>query len=200
MKTDRVKDDFIYYVWLFVLAAVFGWMWEGFLYLLKDDMYVNRGFLTGPWLPIYGMGAVMLEMLFHKWRDRPILIFVLSMALCTLLEYLTAWYLESTWNVKWWDYSGMPFNLYGRICLPSSLLFGIGGLLLVWVISPLLHVLYRKTPVKVRIGIGIAAIVLFTADAAYSAIRPHAGAGITYRQAAAGAEEKVPRDIGETAE
>lgn len=195
MKTDRAKEDFVYYVWLFVLAAVFGWMWEGFLYLLKDDMYVNRGFLTGPWLPIYGMGAVMLEMLLHKWRDRPILIFVSSMTLCTLLEYLAAWYLESAWNVRWWDYSGIPFNLYGRICLIGSLLFGIGGLLLVWVISPLLHVLYRKTPVKVRIGIGIAAIVLLTADAAYSAIHPHTGAGITYRQAAAGAEEEVSKDV-----
>lgn len=60
MKTDQIKIDFIYYVWLFFLIAVFGWIWEGFLYLFKDDTYVNRGFLTGPWLPIYGMGAIML--------------------------------------------------------------------------------------------------------------------------------------------
>lgn len=197
IKTDRMKEDFIYYVWLFMVISVFGWMWEGFLYLLKDDMYVNRGFLIGPWLPIYGMGAVMLEILFHKWRDRPVLTFVSSMVLCTLLEYVTAWYLELTWGVKWWDYSGMPFELHGRICLLGSILFGIGGLLLVWVISPLLYILYRKTPVRVRIGIGIAAILVFTADAAYSAIRPHAGAGITYRQAAAGAEEKVREAAGE---
>ena len=67
----------MYYVWLFFLTAVFGWLWEGLLYLLKDEMYVNRGFLTGPWLPIYGMGAVMLEILFHRWRDRPFLFFSL---------------------------------------------------------------------------------------------------------------------------
>lgn len=180
IKADLIKIDFMYYVWLFFLLAVFGWIWEGFLYLFKDDTYVNRGFLTGPWLPIYGMGAVMLELLFHKWRDRPILIFVSSLVICTLLEYLAGWYLELTWGVKWWDYSEMPLNLHGRICFLSSFLFGVGGMLLVWVISPLFYSLYSKIPVRIRIGLGLAAILLFAADAAYSAIIPHHGAGITY--------------------
>lgn len=180
-KIKQFRTDFFYYVWLFVLVAVFGWLWEGFLYLFKDDTYVNRGFLTGPWLPIYGTGAVMLEILFHKWRDRPVLIFVSSMLLCTALEYLSGWYLELTWGVKWWDYSDMPWNLHGRICVLSSALFGLGGMLLVWVISPLFYSLYRRVPVRVRIGLGVLILCLFAADAAYSAMRPHAGAGITYR-------------------
>lgn len=180
-KIKQFRTDFFYYVWLFVLAAVFGWLWEGFLYLFKDDTYVNRGFLTGPWLPIYGTGAVMLEILFHKWRDRPVLIFVSSMLLCTVLEYLSGWYLELTWGVKWWDYSDMPWNLHGRICVLSSALFGLGGMLLVWVVSPLFSSLYRRVPVRVRIGLGVLILCLFAADAAYSAMRPHAGAGITYR-------------------
>ncbi|MDE7132378.1 MAG: putative ABC transporter permease [Lachnospiraceae bacterium] len=180
-KIKQFRTDFFYYVWLFVLAAVFGWLWEGFLYLFKDDAYVNRGFLTGPWLPIYGTGAVMLEILFHKWRDRPVLIFVSSMLLCTVLEYLSGWYLESTWGVKWWDYSDMPWNLHGRICVLSSALFGLGGMLLVWVISPLFYSLYRRVPVRVRIGLGVLILCLFAADAAYSAMWPHAGTGITYR-------------------
>ena len=62
VEDNPVRADFMYYVWLFFLTAVFGWLWEGLLYLLKDEMYVNRGFLTGPWLPIYGTGAVMLEL------------------------------------------------------------------------------------------------------------------------------------------
>ena len=180
-KIKQFRTDFFYYVWLFVLAALFGWLWEGFLYLFKDDTYVNRGFLTGPWLPIYGTGAVMLEILFHRWRDRPVLIFVSSMVLCTVLEYLSGWYLELTWGVKWWDYSDMPWNLHGRICVLSSVLFGLGGMLLVWVVSPLFYSLYRRVPVRVRIGLGVLILCLFAADAAYSAMRPHAGAGITYR-------------------
>lgn len=176
-----VKTDFIYYVWLFFMLAIFGWLWEGFLYLFKDDTYVNRGFLTGPWLPIYGMGGIMLEILFRKWRDRPVMIFLSSMALCTLLEYVAGWYLELTWGVRWWDYSDMRWNLHGRICFLSSLLFGLGGMLLVWVISPLFYSLYRRVPDRVKIGLGLAVIVVFAADAAYSAMAPHAGAGVTYR-------------------
>ena len=178
---NQLKTDFFYYVWLFFLLSIFGWVWEGFLYLFKDDVYVNRGFLSGPWLPIYGIGGIMLELLFHKWRDRPVMTFVSSMILCTVLEYLAGWYLELTWKVKWWDYSEMPLNLHGRICLMSSLLFGLGGMLLVWVISPLFYSLYRKVPVSVRVAFGLFGIAIFATDAAYSAMIPHAGAGITYR-------------------
>lgn len=181
MKDKALRTDFMYYVWLFFLTAVFGWLWEGLLYLVKDEMYVNRGFLTGPWLPIYGMGAVMLEILFHRWRDRPVLIFFLSMLLCTILEYAAGWYLETMWGIKWWDYSGALFHLHGRICLVSSLLFGVGGMLLVWLVSPLFYAVYRKIPAEFRIVFGVFGIGLFVADATYSAIIPHTGVGITYR-------------------
>ena len=163
------------------LLAVFGWLWEGFLYLFKDDMYVNRGFLTGPWLPIYGIGGVMLEVLFHRWRDRPVLTFVSSMAVCTMLEYAAGWYLELTWGVKWWDYSAVPWNLHGRVCLYGSIFFGLGGLLLVWLVSPLFYSLYCRIPWRIQAGAGILLLLLFTADASYSAMRPHVGLGVTYR-------------------
>ena len=178
---SQYRMDFFYFVWLFFLLSFFGWLWEGFLSVFQSDTYVNRGFLTGPWLPVYGIGGVMLEILFHKWRDRPILTFVSSMVLCTVLEYLTGWYLELTWGVKWWDYSEMPLNLHGRICLLGSLLFGLGGMLLVWVIAPLFNLLYRKVPVRIRTSIGLLVIIAFAADAAYSAIIPNTGRGITFR-------------------
>ena len=109
------------------------------------------------------------------------MLFMSSMALCTLLEYAAGWYLELTWGVRWWDYSEMPWNLHGRICFVSSLLFGLGGMLLVWVISPLFYTLYRRVPDRIKIGLGLAVIVVFAADAAYSAMWPHVGMGITYR-------------------
>ena len=173
--------DFFFYVWLFFLLAVFGWLWEGFLYLFKDDMYVNRGFLTGPWLPIYGIGGDMLEVLFHRWRDRPVLTFVSSRAVCTMLEYAAGGDLELTWGVKWWDYSQMNWNLHGRICFASSILFGLGGAVLVCVVAPLLHSLYRRIPGKARTWITLTILVIFITDAAYSALAPHMGRGITYR-------------------
>lgn len=180
-RQNKINTDFFFYVWLFFLLSFFGWLWEGFLYLFKDDMYVNRGFLTGPWLPIYGAGSVMLEILFHRWRDRPLLTFVSSMVLCSALEYLAGWYLELTWGVKWWDYSSVPWNLQGRVCLYSSLLFGLGGMLLVWLVSPLFYSAYRRIPRKVQTGAGLLVLALFLADAAYSAMWPNVGTGITYR-------------------
>lgn len=181
VKEKTVRADFMYYVWLFFLTAIFGWLWEGLLYLLKDETYVNRGFLTGPWLPIYGMGAVMLELLFHRWHGKPVRVFFLSMLLCTILEYAAGWYLEATWGVKWWDYSEMPIQLHGRICLLSSLLFGVGGMLLVWVVSPLLYALYQRLSQKFRVVLGLFFIGIFVVDATYSAVAPHVGKGITYR-------------------
>ena len=180
VEDNPVRADFMYYVWLFFLTAVFGWLWEGRLYLLKDEMYVNRGFLTGPWLPIYGTGAVMLEILLHKWRDRPAMVFLLSMLLCTILEYAAGWYLETAWGIKWWDYSQVPFHFQGRICLLSSLLFGAGGMLLVWLASPFLYSVYWRIPARCRVVLGLLAIGLFVADATYSAVLPHVGKGITY--------------------
>lgn len=179
-ESEPEKWDFMFYLYLFFIAAVFGWLWEGSIYLFKDDGYVNRGFLTGPWLPIYGAGAVMLEILFHKWRDRTLLTFLSSMLLCTVLEYLAGWYLELTWGVKWWDYSQMNWNLHGRICFASSILFGLGGSFLVCVAAPLCHSFYRKIPWKVRLWTLLTILVIFIADAAYSALVPHMGRGITY--------------------
>ena len=103
------------------------------------------------------------------------------MILCSVLEYLAGWYLELTWGVKWWDYSSAPWNLQGRVCLYSSLLFGLGGMLLVWLISPLFYSVYRRIPRKVQTGAGMIILGLFIVDAAYSAMWPHVGAGITYR-------------------
>ena len=103
------------------------------------------------------------------------------MCLCTVLEYLTGWYLELTWGVKWWDYSQMNWNLHGRICFASSILFGLGGAVLVCVVAPLLHSLYRRIPGKARTWITLTILVIFITDAAYSALAPHMGRGITYR-------------------
>ncbi|MCD7724550.1 MAG: putative ABC transporter permease [Clostridiales bacterium] len=176
-----MKWDFFFYVWLFFLTAFLGWLWEAGIYLFKEEAYVNRGFLSGPWLPIYGCGAVMLELFFHRWKDWIGLTFVCSALLCTLLEYLAGWYLESAWQVKWWDYSQMRWNLHGYVCAASSLLFGIAGVLLVCVGAPLFRSLYRKMPPWLRAGTGLFLTLCFAADAAYSAIAPHTGAGITYR-------------------
>ena len=139
----RKKVSFDYYVLLFFLVSFFGWGWEVVLYLVREERFVNRGILSGPWLPIYGAGGLFLYLLFsnpllvgllsgRRQADgrirKPISVFLISMTVCSVLEYMAGSLLEKAWGVKWWDYSGMPFNLNGHICLMSCLMFGIGGL------------------------------------------------------------------------
>ena len=164
----------------FFLLAVFGWLWEGFLYLFKDGTYVNRGFLTGPWLPVLWAGGVMLEVLFHRWRDRPILTFVSSMVLCTVLEYLAGWYLELTWGVRWWGLQLriMEFAWKNMSVQQPSLWSGRHDTCMAD--CPVVLFSLLQGSAEMQTGAGLLVLILFLSDAAYSAMWPHVGKGITY--------------------
>ena len=183
----REKVSFDYYVLLFFLVSFFGWGWEVCLYLVREGRFVNRGILFGPWLPIYGAGGLFLYLLFSdlllgkRGKRKPLPIFLISMTVCSVLEYLAGALLEKEWGVKWWDYSGMPFNLNGHICLMSCLMFGVGGLFLIFFLLPVYTGLYHKIPEKARLAAGLLLLGLFVMDAAHSADFPNIGRGITYR-------------------
>lgn len=174
------KVTFGYSLLLFFLVSFLGWVWEVCLYLVREQRFVNRGVLAGPWLPIYGAGAVFLYFLLRRLPPKLPPVFLVSMSVCSVLEYGAGWALERMWGVRWWDYSEMPWNLNGRICLMSCLLFGAGGVLLRFVLLPVYTAVYRKSSAVARLAIGISLLVLFIADAAYSADFPNAGTGITY--------------------
>lgn len=176
----RKKLSFDYYILLFFLVSFLGWLWEVGIYLVRERRFVNRGITIGPWLPVYGAGALLLYFLLHKWRKRPFLVFFISMTVCSALEYGTGFVLEKMWGVKWWDYSDMLLNLNGHICLASCLMFGAGGVLLLSFLLPRYTALYHKAPAKIRAFISLSLLVLFVMDAAYSADFPHMGRGITY--------------------
>lgn len=176
----RRKLSFDYYILLFFLVSFFGWLWEVCLYLVREKRFVNRGITMGPWLPVYGAGALALYFLLRKYRERPVLVFFASMTVCSVLEYGTGFFLEKMWGVKWWDYSGMFLNLNGHICLASCLMFGVGGVLLLTFFLPVYTALYHKAPAKIRAAVSLALLILFVMDAAYSADFPHMGKGITY--------------------
>lgn len=175
------KVSFDYYILLFFLVSFLGWIWEVCLYLVKEGKFVNRGILTGPWLPIYGMGALFLYFLLKRWKKRPVAVFLISMIVCSVLEYASGCLLEKMWGVKWWDYSDMPLNLNGHICILSSIMFGVGGMILIYFLMPLYKKIYQKSSAKARTTIGLLLLLIFIIDAAYSADFPNAGNGITYR-------------------
>lgn len=163
---------------LFFTFSFIGWIWEVSLHIFNDGDFVNRGVLHGPWLPIYGTGGVLLLLVLRKFREKPLLTFFLAMLVCGIVEYGTAWFLESTKNLKWWDYSGYFLNLKGRICLEGLIVFGLGGCAFIYVLAPLLDQFYKKIPRRVKIIICSVLLVLFCFDAVYSLISPNTGKGI----------------------
>lgn len=107
------------------------------------------------------------------------LTFAVVMALCSIIEYATSWYIELTTGVRYWDYTGVFLNVNGRICLECSIFFGLGGALCVYIVAPFLERNLQMITNKVKISMCIALILLFGADSVYSHFYPHVGEGIS---------------------
>ena len=114
------------YEWLafFFVYAFLGWVWESCYVSVKQGKWVNRGFLRGPMLPIYGSGAVMMLVVSMPFSGNYVLTWIAGVIGATVLEYITGWAMEKMFKVKYWDYSNQPFNLNGYICLSSSITWG----------------------------------------------------------------------------
>lgn len=112
-----------YIVWFFVYAFI-GWCWEVVLSFAKHRTFINRGFVTGPVLPIYGAGALVAIVVLHPISN-PAVQFFAACATAVVLEYGTSWAMERIFHARWWDYADDPLNLNGRICLAGIILFGV---------------------------------------------------------------------------
>ena len=152
--------------WLlfFFLYCFLGWVWESCYVSARHRRWVNRGFLHGPLLPIYGFGAVII-----LWATLPVrgslpLIFLLGMLAATALEYVTGAAMEALFKVRYWDYSGKAFNLNGHICLTCSLAWGAFSVLLVKVLHPPLEDLVLRLPAFLADALACVLTVYFTAD------------------------------------
>lgn len=173
------KYSFLSLVLLFFVFSFFGWCWEVLLFLLKDGTLINRGTMFGPWLPIYGSGALLILIFLRRWVNRPILTFFVVMFVCCVLEYFTSWSLEFFTGMRWWDYSGFFLNLHGRIYLLGALTFATGGSACIYFLGPKLDNLLRRIPRTSKICLCIVLVCLFTFDLAYSRKYPNTGEGVT---------------------
>lgn len=181
---NRVKTgnfhEFDYYVLLFFSIAFLGWIWEVLLYFFTEHALINRGVYRGPYLPVYGVGGLLLCLCFSSARRKPVRVFIFSSVICCVLEYLTSFFLERRFGIRWWDYSGHFLNINGRICLLGAAAFGIGGAGLVCLYLPLYEKIYFKILKTWRIVFCLLALAAFVADGAYCAMQPNVGKGITY--------------------
>ena len=153
-------------LWLFFIYAFLGWCTEVSYAALKSGRFVNRGFLNGPVCPVYGCGAVIVLWVLEPLRGNLLLLFLGSVALTSLLEWLTGFVLERLFHQRWWDYSQEPFNLNGYICLRFSIAGGLAGLFVVKLVHPSVLWCIRTIPHPVGVGLLILFSVTMAVDLA----------------------------------
>ncbi|HAZ05353.1 putative ABC transporter permease [Acetobacterium wieringae] len=148
----------------FFLYAIIGWMCEVVYCSIPEKKFINRGFLNGPYCPIYGVGALIIIMFLMPYVSDPILVFFIGIILTSTLEYVTSWGMEKLFHAKWWDYSDHKFNINGRVCLLNSFLFGLLCVILMYVVHPIVNDLVNSFSAFWIQVIATIAAVFFVSD------------------------------------
>ena len=154
----------------FMFYSFLGWVWESIYCTIKEHHWQDRGFLFGPYCPIYGSCVVGAEILFTHviGTDMQELsfpaIFAISYVGSAIAEFSTSWVLEKRFHARWWDYSDLPLNIQGRICVPVSICFGAAGVFCVRVLIPWMSGLHSDVPPLVYEGLALILAAVFGAD------------------------------------
>lgn len=165
-----MKEILTYVFLIFIMSSFIGYFIEVFWIFLGTKKIVNRGFLCGPVIPIYGIGAVLILFCLLRYYDDPIVVFVFGIIITSALEYFTSFILEKIFHNRWWDYSKEKYNINGRICLKNSFAFGALALVIIYFVAPLLFLLFSLFSFKVWHIIAIILFIIFTLDVIYSVV------------------------------
>jgi len=152
------------FVLLFFVMSVIGWTMEVICKFVEFGRFINRGFLIGPYCPIYGVGSVLIILMLEPYASSPVFVFVMALFICGALEYLTSCVMEKLFHARWWDYSHRRFNIDGRVCAGTLIPFGILGLGLIYVIKPVLFDCFARIPSPVLTPLCIALLLMLTTD------------------------------------
>ena len=151
----------IYYLSLYFFVYGFlGWCSEVGFAAVKERRFVNRGFLNGPICPIYGVGVSIVVAFLTPIKSNLVLLYITSVILVTLLEGVTGWAMDKIFHNKWWDYSDMPLNIGGYVCLTFSLVWGVACVVIMDFIHPFIH--YLLTFIPHTLGIILIALLGIT--------------------------------------
>lgn len=150
----------IYYGFLlFIIYSFLGYLVEVFSVSINQKKLVfSRGYLIGPYIPIFGVGSMIVTLFLSKYQNDVLVLFIMTLFFCCTLEYFTSLILEKLFKLRWWDYSKNKFNLNGRICLEVGVLFGVGGIFIIKFLNPLIFSFIGVLP---EILVKVLAIVLF---------------------------------------
>lgn len=152
---------------LLFIYSCFGWMMEVTLKYIQYHRFINRGYLVGPYCPIYGCGVVAMTILVEEilrgsgsFGD----VFLAGMIVCSALEYFVSWAMEKLFHARWWDYSKKPMNLHGRIWIGNIILFGLGSVIVIKFVNPLIMTVLNTWSNRRLISSSVIIVCLLSAD------------------------------------
>ncbi len=160
----------VYSFLIFIICSFAGYFIEVLWIYIGSKKIVNRGFLCGPVIPIYGIGALLILYTLLRYYHDPVVIFVFGIIITSGLEYFTSFVLEKIFHNKWWDYSDKKYNINGRICLKNSFAFGILSLAIIYFVMPLLSLLFSLFSYKTWCVIAGFTGIIFLLDVIYSSV------------------------------
>lgn len=181
-KENRIQTIIL----LFLIMSIIGYIWEIAAFLLMTDssysipelLRTYHGVLHGPWVPIYGFGGLAMLSFKPLYGNKPLVFFWVCVIVSAIIEYSTSWALEKMFNARWWDYTGFPLQLNGRICLTNCLFFGIGGCIAAYILEPGLRKIMPHIKGKSLNIICFILTALFVIDYVSSIFNPNMGLGV----------------------
>lgn len=153
-----------------MVYAVAGWIMEVICKSIEAKKFIDRGFMIGPYCPIYGWGAIAITILLHRYTNDWVVLFLMSVITCGVLEYVTSYVMEKLFHARWWDYSKRKYNINGRVCLETLIPFGILGLIIMYVTNPFILSQFAKVPEQTLNIIAIILFVIFSIDGLISLV------------------------------
>ncbi len=156
-------------LFLFFVFCLIGWVWESIYESIRNKKLLNRGFLNGPYIPIYGCGGMLIFLTMQRFQApflsmKTLAAYFIGAIGLTIIEYLTSYILEKILKARWWDYSDYPLNINGRICLIASVFWGLVTLFGIDILNPFLLNLYEKIPADVSLVYVSVMCTLFILD------------------------------------
>ena len=151
----------------FFIFGFAGWCMEVILKYRQYHRFINRGFLTGPILPIYGFGVILITLVVGRLtsvESGAMTTFAISLVICGLVESLTSFVLEKIFHARWWDYSQKPMNLHGRVWIGNLVLFGLAGVAIIHIVNPVLFPALDRIPLNTRKVTALVLLAIFAAD------------------------------------
>jgi uncharacterized membrane protein len=158
------REIFFDYFLYFIIYSMLGWVAEVVFHLYTEKKLINRGFLNGPWCPIYGTGAISMIIILNRLPQNPILLFFAGAILASLIELITGLTLERLFGNKWWDYSENKFNIKGYISLKFSILWGIATIILIDFIQPTIEMFLSNFSLPTLVIIHNITLIVFVVD------------------------------------